>query len=116
MIRRDIVDMVKTKAIVQSIVKQEAGKEAWEGYFKEAFPWVATAQTMERQDHIKKLMSEVRRGPIKVTQVFDAQKTMRSRLRTKVIERRQAENVLNDVGALTSKLPSAIPGGPRGRR
>lgn len=107
--------MVKTKAIVQSIVKQDAGNEAWQSYFKEAFPWVEQAQKLEKSDWIKRLQEEVKRGPIKVTGVHDAQQKFRSRLRTKVIERRTDENP-RDMSNLTAKMPSLFPGGPLANR
>lgn len=96
--------MVKTKAVVQSIIKQDAGADAWQLYFKEAFPWVEVAQKREQQDVIRRLQEEVKRGPLKVTAVHDGrQEKFRSRLRTKVVEREEARTAL--------KLPRSIPVG-----
>lgn len=108
------MDMAKTKAIVQSIVKQDAGNDAWQAYFKEAFPWVETAQKIEKQEWVTRLQEEVKRGPIKVTAVHDQQQKIRSRLRTKVVERR-TEEVVTDTAA-SPRLPKAIPVGGRSAR
>ena len=107
--------MAKTKAVVQSIVKQDAGAEAWQSYFNEAFPWVESAKKIEQQEWIRRLQSEVKRGAIAVTAAHPHDVQMKSRLRTKVVERRADESV-TDTRSITEKLPKAIPVGGRRAR
>jgi hypothetical protein len=55
-------------------------------------PYLPKVKQTDRQQHIKRLMSEVARGPMAITPVM--QKQVRSKLKTKVIQRteEQVEN------------------------
>lgn len=72
----------RLRALVQSIVDKEKGVEAFEDYMKVAFPWIETAKGRERLDHMKKLMNEVKRGPLAVAPM--AMPRVSSRLRTRI--------------------------------
>lgn len=72
----------RLRALVQSVVDKEKGVEAFEEYMKVAFPWIETAKGRERLDYMKKLMNEVRRGPLAVAPM--AMPRVRSRTREKI--------------------------------
>jgi hypothetical protein len=105
-LKKEHVEVAKTKAIVQAIIHQEAGPEAWKQFFSEAFPWVESAKQIEKTDWIKRLQSEVGRGGLKITGVFDREQNIRSRMRTKIIEREDSPLVTKP---RKLKLPASIP-------
>lgn len=72
----------RLRALVQSMVDKEKGVEAFEDYMKVAFPWIETAKGRERMDYMKKLLHEIKRGPLSVTPM--AMPKASSRLRTRI--------------------------------
>jgi len=86
LIKREENELAKWKALVQAIVKPDAGPTSWDEYFKTAFPWVEVAKGREKDDFIKRLKIEVSRGPIEISKKQDAT-AFRSRLKAKVINR-----------------------------
>lgn len=103
-LKKEEVEAAKTRAIIQTMLKQDAGPEAWQDFFKLAFPWVAVAKKRDEAETIAALLDEVKRGPLAVYAQQD--KTFRSRLKTKVIERRETTELASRI---SSKLPAAIP-------
>ncbi len=92
LLRKDQIEYMRTHALVQAIVNKEAADEALKSYRGVALPYLAKIQTDDRSQHIKRLMSEVSRGPMQITQVME-QKKVRSKLKTKHIERSSEEQV-----------------------
>lgn len=79
----------RLRALVQSVVDKEKGVEAFEEYMKVAFPWIETAKGRERMDHMKRLMNEVKRGPLAVAPM--AMPRAKSRLRDRIERREPAD-------------------------
>lgn len=74
------ITFLRDLALAQVIANKKY--DVFEDYQKELFPWLETAKKRERVDHIKKLMEEVRRGPITVTAAHVP--SVKSRLGNKV--------------------------------
>lgn len=88
LVKREENELAKWKALVQAIVKPEAGPATWDEYFKTAFPWVEVAKGREKDDFIKRLKSEIARGPLEIQKKKD-DKAFRSRLKTKIVQREE---------------------------
>jgi len=88
LVKREENELAKWKALVQAIVKPDAGPASWDEYFKTAFPWVSVAKGREKDDFIKRLKEEIARGPIEIQKKQD-NKAFRSRLKTKYITREE---------------------------
>lgn len=74
------ITFLRDLALAQVIVNKKY--DVFEDYQKELFPWLETAKKRERVDHIKKLMEEVRRGPISISAAHVP--SVKSRLGNKV--------------------------------
>lgn len=85
-LQKEQMDFVQTRAMIQSIANHEKASEAFEDYKKIRFPWIESSQTKNKIDHIKRLMEEVKKGPIAITATPQSTR-MRSRLKTKIVER-----------------------------
>lgn len=104
-LKKEEIEAAKTRALVQAMLKQEAGPDAWTDFFRLAFPWVQTAKKREEKETVKLLMDEIKRGPLAVYAQQD--RTFRSRLKTKVVQRQGPKTEL--ASRISSKLPAAIP-------
>lgn len=82
---------MRTRAIVQALVNKDSADEALKAYRDTQMPYLPRIQKDDRQQHIKHLMDEVARGPIGITPVMTKQ--VRSRLKTKVIQRSEEEHL-----------------------
>lgn len=107
MIRREENDVAKTRVLIQTLVKQDSGPDAWNEYFKSVFPWVETAKTQEKQDWIKKLNEEVAKGPLVITAKHEV--SFRSRLKARVIQKQPNQDPGPPLPRLKTKMAPAIP-------
>jgi len=82
---------MRTRALVQALVNKEEAQKALDAYRDVQMPYLPRIQKDDRQQHIKRLMDEVARGPIGITPVMPKQ--VRSRLKTRVIQRSEEENL-----------------------
>jgi len=103
-LKKEEIEAAKTRALLQGMLKQDAGPEAWADFFKLAFPWVQVAKKRDEAEVIKRLQEEIKRGPLQITAQHDNK--FRSRLKTKVVQR-QANTEL--ASRLSSKLKPAVP-------
>lgn len=69
------------RALAQILVDKDKGVEAFESYMKSAFPWIETTKKRDRQEQIKRLQEEIKRGPMQIQPLW--QKPVKSRLKTK---------------------------------
>jgi len=101
------MEVAKTKTIVQTLVKPDAASKVWKEYIEEAFPWVKEGERQEHQALLDVLRREVSMGPIRVAQVFDRERDVRSRLRTKQVNPADTYTQVNK--KILSRLPRNIP-------
>lgn len=104
LIRRDHIEYVRTRALVQAIINKDEANNALELYRDAQMPYLPKVKMADRQQTIQKLMSEVARGPMEIKPVM--QKSVKSRLKTKVIQRNEEERlassrrISNKIGGL----------------
>lgn len=89
LIKEDQIEYQRTRAIVQAITNKDAAEEALKSYRDAQMPYLARIQKNDRADHIKRLMSEVARGPMAITPVM--QKQVKSKLKTRHVTRGEEE-------------------------
>lgn len=78
---------------MQAIINKEEANNALELYRDTQMPYLPKVKRSERQDVIKRLMSEVAKGPMAITPVM--QKQVKSKLKTKVIQRSEEERLVS---------------------
>lgn len=98
-VKKDQIEYAKTKVIVQTLFDKEKAQEALEEYRDLQFPYYQGVQRKEREANIKRLMAEVTQGAMTVTPLWSPK--VKSKLKTKVIERSPEEQV--EVGKRLSK-------------
>ena len=89
LLKREQIDYMRTRAIVQALVNKEAGQAAMDLLREVQFPYFKATQQRDREHHIKKLMDEVSKGPLVITPHIE--KRVRSRLKTRVLQRTASE-------------------------
>ncbi len=80
LLKKEEIEHARELAFAQIFVNKGKAQEAWETYQKIARPYIQTAQSEQKQDSIKKLLEEVKRGPLGIRPLW--QKPVRSRLRS----------------------------------
>lgn len=91
MLKQEEIELAKTRAMVQSIIKKDAGPDAWKDYYQVVYPWIETAQKQEKEQWIARLNEEVKQGPLAVIARHDA--PFRSRLKARTIPREEVSDV-----------------------
>ncbi len=89
LLQKERVEHVRLRALAQVMMAKEKGKEAFDEYMQVAFPWIEKQKKQDVADHIRVLMHEVKNGALSITPMGQTNK-MKSRLRTKVVERQEA--------------------------
>ena len=85
-LKKDQIEYFKTRAIIQAVVDAKEADEALKAYRDVQFPYYQKQQSSQKRAVIDQLMNEVKKGGFVVTPVGQ-QKKMRSRLKTRVVER-----------------------------
>lgn len=93
------------------MIDKEKGIEAFSEFRKIAFPWVETQGKRDRNEHVKLLEEEIRKGVLGVTPLRDSSKAVRSRLKTKVVQTDAglSKKPTDDMKKIYSKLGSIVP-------
>jgi len=102
LIRKDQIEYMRTRALVQALVSKDDAQKALDDYRDAQMPYLPGVQKNERQNHIKNLMSEVARGAIGITPIMPKQ--VRSRLRTKIVQRATQEEQLAQSRRISKKI------------
>lgn len=84
-IRKDQIEYMKTRALVQALVNKEAADGALKEYSDAQMPYLPKIKKDDRSRHIGKLMEEVGRGAFSISPVM--QKRVKSKMKTKVVQR-----------------------------
>lgn len=90
-LKKEYIEYSRLRALAQSIINKEEGPKAFDEFKKAAFPWVETQAKRDREEHIKILQNEIKRGTLAIRPLWDATKQVRSRLKTKVVEADHSE-------------------------
>jgi hypothetical protein len=90
-LKKEQIEHARLRALAQAIIAKEKGKEVFDDYMKVAFPWHETQKKRNDSTHIQILRDEVRKGTLSIKPMWEAKDKMRSRLKTKVVERAMGE-------------------------
>lgn len=104
LLRKDQIEYMRTRAIVQALVNKDAADDALKSYSEAQMPYLVGIKRTDRSQHISKLMSEVSRGPMAVSPVM--QKQVKSKLKHRVVAREQVsqEEQLASTRRITKKI------------
>ena len=107
-LKREQVEHVRLRALAQAIINKEKGPEVFDEYMKIAFPWLESKKQREKSDHVQILMDEVKKGGLAIKPLWQEQK-IRSRMKTKVVERGSSPQTRAAMNKLYDKLGKVIP-------
>jgi|HubBroStandDraft_1064217.scaffolds.fasta_scaffold140584_2 hypothetical protein len=85
-LKKEQIEFARLRVLAQSIINREKGPEVYDEFRKAAFPWVETQKNRDRQAHIKILQDEIKRGVLGIQPLWENNKQIRSRLKTKVVD------------------------------
>jgi hypothetical protein len=109
-LKREYIEHARLRALAQSIVAKDKGKEVFDDYMKVAFPWHETQKKRDVTEHIRILKAEVEKGNLSIKPLWQGKDKMRSRLKTKVIERKEGPmRTPEEMNKLYSKLGKVVP-------
>lgn len=108
-LKKEQVEHARLRALAQSIIAKEKGKEVFDEYMKTAFPWLETQKQRDKNDHMQLLIQEVKKGGLSIKPLWEDQRS-KGKGRTTVVDAhappmrsRTAQN------KLYSKLGKVIP-------
>lgn len=85
-LKKEQVEHARLRALAQAIIAKEKGKEVFDEYMKVAFPWLETQKSRDKEDHVRILMEEVKKGALGIKPLWQDQ-PMRSRMKTLVVNK-----------------------------
>jgi hypothetical protein len=109
-LKKELVEHARLRALAQAIIAKEKGKEVFDDYMKVAFPWLETQKNRDKDDHVRILMEEVKKGSLSIKPLWQ-DKPMRSRLKTLVVDRGEAPKPKSreEQNKLYAKLGKIVP-------
>ncbi len=114
-LKKEQVEFARLRVLAQSIVNKDKGPEAYDEFRKMAFPWVETQRNRDRAEHIKLLKEEIKRGVLGITPLWENNRKIRSRLKTKIVDASQAtttdgrERSTAEERRIYSRMGSVVP-------
>ncbi len=110
-LKKEHIEHARLRALAQSIIAKEKGKEVFDDYMKLAFPWHETQKKRDHAEHIRILNDEVKRGGLGIRPLWSGRDSkMRSRLKTKVVERAEGlKKTQEQMNKLYKKLGRVVP-------
>jgi predicted aldo/keto reductase-like oxidoreductase len=106
-LKKEQVEHARLRALAQAIINKDKAQAVFEEYMKLAFPWIETAKKRETKEHTELLLNEIKRGGLVIKPLWQATR-MKSRLRTKIIER-STPKTKEEMNRLYDKLGKVIP-------
>lgn len=106
LMKLEAIEHAKFRAMSQINVDKDKGVEAFEDYMKIAFPYIEAQKGRDKQEHLERLKQEIGRGPVSITAVM--QTKMRSKLKTKMVQRKKPQS-REEADDLYKKLGDSIP-------
>ena len=113
-LKKEQIEYERLRVLAQAMVNKEKGPEVFEEFKKKAFPWIETQKNRDRQSHIKILEEEIKRGVLGVRPLWENNRQIRSRLKTKVIDASEQQEQARrrstaDERKIYSKMGSLVP-------
>jgi hypothetical protein len=108
-LKKEQIEHARLRALAQAVISKDKGKEAFDEYMKVAFPWLATTKRREKDDHLKVLFAEVKKGGLSIKPLWEEK--MRSRLKHRVVERDAPPppKTRDEMNQLYAKLGKIVP-------
>lgn len=108
-LKKEQIEHARLRALAQAIIAKDKGKEVFDEYMRVAFPWLETKKRREKDDHIKVLLEEVKKGGLSIKPLW--QEKMHSRLKHRVVEREKVPVVRSkaEQDRLYARLGKVIP-------
>jgi len=106
-LKKEQIEHARFRALAQGIVNKEKAVEAFEQYQRAAFPWIETQKRRDAEAHIKLLVEEVKRGTLGIRPLWE--KPIRSRMRTRIVQRDEAVRSEKSMDDLYGKLGMVVP-------
>jgi hypothetical protein len=106
-LQRDRIEHAKFRALAQVLVDKDKGIAAFDEYRNIHFPWLETHKKRDKEDHIRALMGEIKKGALVVTPKMDKQ--IRSRLKVAKTSPPVIPGSSSRSGALYRKLGMVVP-------
>jgi len=107
-LQKEQMEHAQTFALIQTLVDKEKASEAFESYKKIRFPWIESSNEKQKQEHMKKLMHEVKHGALSITPMQQTKK-VNSRLRRVVDSKPVTESIRKEQAKIYGKMGQAIP-------
>ena len=105
--KQEEINHARIRALAQIMLNKEKGPEVFEEYMRSAFPWIETVKKRTNEEQIKLLNEEVKRGVIVIKGALWQQKQIKSRLKTRIVERDARST--EDLNRLYTKLGPVLP-------
>lgn len=109
-LQKEQMEHAQTFALIQTLVNKEKATDAFESYKKIRFPWIESSNEKQKQDHLKKMMDEIKHGALAVTPMSQP-KRVNSRLRrvagnpgaTTEATRREQKKIYDKLGTMVPR-------------
>lgn len=85
-LKKEQIEFARLRVLAQSIINKEKGPEVYDEFRKAAFPWVETQKNRDKNATIKVLMEEVKRGALGIVPLWENNRQVRSRMKTKIVD------------------------------
>jgi len=102
------MEHAQTFALIQTMVNKEKASEAFESYKKIRFPWIEGSNEKQKQEHLSKMMHEIKHGALSITPMQQTKK-VNSRLRRVADQPKMTEAIRKEQEKIYKKMGAAIP-------
>lgn len=80
-LKKEQIEHARLRTLAQALVDKEKAVEVFQEYQKTAFPWIATQKRRDKEEHIRLLLEEVKRGVLGIRPLWEQP---RSKLKERV--------------------------------
>lgn len=111
-LKREQVEFARLRVLAQSVINKDKGPESFDEFRRMAFPWVETQKNRDRAHHIQILQDEVKRGALGIKPLWENNKQVRSRMKTKVVDmaaQPESRRSTPEERKIYSKMGSVVP-------
>lgn len=80
-LKKEQIEHARLRTLAQALVDKEKAVEVFQEYQKTAFPWIATQKRRDKEEHVRLLLEEVKRGVLGIRPLWEQP---RSKLKERV--------------------------------
>lgn len=85
------IEHAKFRAMAQIVIDQKQGIEAFEEYMKMAFPYLETVKRRDKEEVLRVMMEEIKKGPLQATSQ-EGPRVLKSRVTRAKVSRTDARD------------------------